>query len=219
MEVTLSDRFTVLAISVLYRGCAIPVGWKIVCSNEPGSWEPYWKELLSLLAEAVPADWLVIVLADRGLYAKWLYEHIVSLRWHPFLRINRTGKVRPAGESGFRWLSSVVPEMGMSWSGAVDCFAEATCGLPCTLLARWDEPYKEAWLIVTDLAPQQANMVWYSMRNWIEAGENRYQTRRMAVASNQDEGSRARRTLVGGDCRRDVMGGECGRAGGGDTDV
>jgi hypothetical protein len=157
---TLSDRFTVLAISVLYRGCAIPVGWKIVRSNEPGSWEPYWKELLSQLAEAVPRDWLVIVLADRGLYAKWLYEHIVSLKWHPFLRINRTGKVRPAGESHFRWLSSVVPKVGMSWSGAVDCFSEATCRFPCTLLARWDEPYVEAWLIVTDLAPQAANIVW-----------------------------------------------------------
>jgi hypothetical protein len=27
---TLSDRFTVLCISVLYRGCAIPVAWAIV---------------------------------------------------------------------------------------------------------------------------------------------------------------------------------------------
>jgi len=167
---TLSDRFTVLAISVLYRGCAIPVGWKIVRSNEPGSWEPYWKELLSQLAEAVPPDWLVIVLADRGWYAKWVYEHLVSLKWHPFLRINRTGKVRPAGESHFRWLSSVVPQVGMSWSGTVDCFSEATCRLPCTRLSRWDEPYTEAWLIVTDLAPQAANIVWYSRRNWIEAG-------------------------------------------------
>ena len=42
---TLSDRFTVLAISVLYRGCAIPVAWKIVRSHEPGSWEPYWTDL------------------------------------------------------------------------------------------------------------------------------------------------------------------------------
>ena len=119
--VALSDRFTVLAMSVLYRGCAIPVGWKIVGRNEPGSWEPYWKELLSQLAEAVPPDWLVIVLADRGLYAKWLYEHIVSLKWHPFLRINRTGKVRPAGESHFRWLSSVVPKvgMGLEWGGGL----------------------------------------------------------------------------------------------------
>src|SRR5260221_576924 len=160
----------VLAVTVLYRGCAIPVAWKIVRSNAPGSWEQYWTELLSQLAQAVPPDWLVLVLADRGLYAKWLYEHIVGLKWHPFLRINRTGKVRPVGESHFRWLSSLVPEVGTSWSGVVDCFAEATCRVQCTLLARWDEPYAEAWLVVTDLAPEAANIVWYSMRTWIEAG-------------------------------------------------
>ena len=167
---TLSDRFTVLAISVLYRGCAIPVAWKIVRSNEPGSWEPYWKDLLSHLAKAVPSDWMVIVLADRGLYAKWLYKHIVELGWHPFLRINRTGKVRPEGESRFRWLSSLVPEVGTRWSGVVDCFAGVQCQVHCTLLARWDEPYAEAWLVLTDLAPEVANIVWYSMRNWIECG-------------------------------------------------
>ena len=27
---TLADRFTILAISVLYRGCAIPIAWKIL---------------------------------------------------------------------------------------------------------------------------------------------------------------------------------------------
>jgi tetratricopeptide (TPR) repeat protein len=98
----LSDRFTVLCISVVYSGCAIPVAWKIIVVNEPGSWEPYWKDLFTLIHSGVPAEWTVIVLADRGLYAKWLYEHLVSLGWHPFLRINVRGKVRPEGEEAFR---------------------------------------------------------------------------------------------------------------------
>src|SRR6266571_859990 len=66
---SLSDRFTVLCISVVYRGCAIPVAWKIVIANEKGAWEPYWKALFARLAGSVPADWTVLVLADRGLYA------------------------------------------------------------------------------------------------------------------------------------------------------
>jgi hypothetical protein len=101
---TLSDRFTVLAISVLYRGCAIPVAWKIVRSHEKGSWEPYWKELFTLLQGSVPKDWMVLVLADRGLYAPWLFKHIVCVGWHPFLRINLGGKVRPVGEEKGVWL-------------------------------------------------------------------------------------------------------------------
>ncbi|HWE62694.1 MAG TPA: hypothetical protein VHB98_13350 [Chloroflexota bacterium] len=48
------------------------------------------------LRQAVPPDWEVIVLADRGLYARGLFGRIVRLGWHPFLRINRGGTLLPA---------------------------------------------------------------------------------------------------------------------------
>ncbi len=35
-------------------------------------------------------------------------------------------------------------------------------------MARWDEGYADPWLIVTDLAPAQADACWYAMRSWIE---------------------------------------------------
>ena len=165
---TLSDRFTVLCISVLYKGCAIPVAWKLVRAGEKGSWEPYWKALFTSLQGSVPKEWTVIVLADRGLYAPWLFHHILGLGWHPFLRINRGGKVRPLGAERFDWLCTLVPQTGTAWGGVVDGFVEKT--VRCTLLARWDEGYADPWLVLTDLAPDAANVVWYSMRTWIEGG-------------------------------------------------
>ncbi len=165
---TLSDRFTVLCISVLYRGCAIPVAWKMLRWREKGSWEPYWKGLLTSLKASVPTDWTVIVLADRGLYAPWLFRHLVALGWHPFLRINLGGKVRPVGTEHFDWLRTLVPCTGTAWCGQVDCFVQST--LRCTLLARWDEGYADPWLVLTDLAPESANVIWYRMRSWIESG-------------------------------------------------
>ena len=42
--------------------------------------------------------------------------------------------------------------------------------LKCTLLACWEEGYDHPWLIVTDLAPEQANVCWYGLRTWIECG-------------------------------------------------
>ncbi|MFL5697533.1 MAG: endonuclease [Ktedonobacteraceae bacterium] len=167
---SLSDRFTVLCISVVYRGCAIPVAWKIVIANEKGAWEPYWKALFAHLAGSVPADWTVLVLADRGLYAKWLYELIVDMHWPPFLRINRGGKVRPQGEASFDWLSTLVPQVGSSWCGQVECFVEVSQRLQCTLLACWEAGYADPWLVLTDLPAEAANVVWYSMRTWVEAG-------------------------------------------------
>jgi len=167
---TLKKRLTVLGISVVYRGCAIPVAWKVVGALEKGAWEPHWLMLLEKLTGSVPAHWTVIVMSDRGLYAPWLYRKIVALGWHPFMRINKQGNFRPTGEGEFRSLSTVAPEVGSAWCGTVDCFSGEVSRLQCTLLARWDEGYEEVWLIVTDLEPAQATAVWYGMRTWIEGG-------------------------------------------------
>lgn len=167
---TLSERFTVLAISVLYRGCAIPVAWCIVEAGKKGAWQPDWIALFDCLGDCVPANWTVIVLADRGLYARWLYRHIQQQGWHPFLRINVGGKARPKGSETYHWLATFAPVTGYRWCGEVRCFTEASSRLDCTLLACWDEEYKDPWLIVTDLLPHQADVAWYAMRAWIECG-------------------------------------------------
>jgi hypothetical protein len=167
---TLAKRFTVLCISVVYRGCAIPVAWKVVGASQKGAWKPHWLKLLEQLAKSVPQHWTVIVMSDRGLYAPWLYAKIVSLGWHPFMRINKQGNFRPQGQGTFRSLATAAPEVGSACCGQVDCFSGEISRLRCTLLARWDEGYEEVWLIVTDLAPEQATAVWYGMRSWIEGG-------------------------------------------------
>jgi len=165
---TLGQRFTVLVISILYRGCAIPVAWKVLPATKPGAWRPHWLALFEHLRGSIPADWTVIVLADRGLYARWLYRQVTRLGWHPFFRINGGGKFRPAGENHYRPLAQVVPQAGMQWCGQVICFKSQP--LACTLLARWEVGQAEPWLIITDLSPQQADVCWYALRPWIEGG-------------------------------------------------
>ena len=106
---TLGDRFAVLAISVLYRGCAIPVAWAILPATAKGAWKPEWRRLLQHLQATVPATMTVIVLADRGLYARWLFRAIVHLGWHPLLRVNAGGLFRPQGRARWRPLASFAP--------------------------------------------------------------------------------------------------------------
>ena len=60
---TLGQRFVVLVISVLYRGCAIPVAWVILPAGATHAWRREWLRL----RPAMPQGWTVIVLADRGL--------------------------------------------------------------------------------------------------------------------------------------------------------
>jgi hypothetical protein len=155
---------------VVVRGCAIPVAWHIVEATRPGAWRPHWPALLSHLDGAIPADWFVIVLADRGLYAKWLFEAICARGWHPFLRINRQGQYCAAEQSNFRPLSQVITRIGQRWAGRVRCFKTSKRQVSGTLVARWDAPYREPWLILTDLPPAAADVAWYALRAWIECG-------------------------------------------------
>lgn len=167
---TLGQRFTVLVVSVVYRGCAIPVAWVVVPTAKKGAWRPHWEDLLTLLRDSVPADWTVLVLADRGLYARWLYRQIVAVGWHPFLRINQGGQFRPVGQAGFRALSTALPRMGAQWCGLIECFATPSCRLRCTLVACWSPAHADPWLVLTDLPPEVAQVAWYGMRTWIEGG-------------------------------------------------
>lgn len=162
------QRFTVLTINVLYRGCAIPVAWKALTGNQKGSWKPHWQQLLSGLAGVVPSKMKVIVCADRGLYADWLYEDIIELGWHPFLRINHQGSFRYQNQSTWLPLASLVPRPGKSWSGQIQCFK--TSPIDCTILGRWESGYTDPMLIVTDLLPSEADSLWYGLRSWIECG-------------------------------------------------
>ena len=50
----LGDRFTVLAISVVYRGCAIPVAWTILPATQKRAWRREWLRMLRVLRPAIP---------------------------------------------------------------------------------------------------------------------------------------------------------------------
>jgi hypothetical protein len=167
---SLDDRFVVLVISVVYRSCAIPVAWAVLPAGEKGAWRAHWLRLLGLLAPAVPAAWTVLVLADRGLYAKWLFAAIVAQGWHPFLRINRQGLFRPAGQDAFQPLDRLLAAGGGAWAGRGSAFVTPACRLECTLVACWAAGCTDPWLILTDLAPAAADAAWYGLRAWIEQG-------------------------------------------------
>jgi hypothetical protein len=165
---SLSDRFVVLAICVVYRGCAIPVAWTILPAGKKHAWRREWLRMLRVLRVAIPPAWIVLVLADRGLYARWLFRRIVRLGWHPFLRINQGCKFRPHGYAQYVWLRDLVGEIGQRWRGHGTAFASADCRLDCTLVAWWGDGHVEPWFVLTDLAPDGCDAQWYALRGWCE---------------------------------------------------
>ena len=144
---TLGSRFTVLVLSVVYRGCAMPVVWVVLSATAKHAWRREWLRMLRQVHGAVPRAWTVIVLADRGLYARGLFRRITRVGWHPFLRINTGGTFRSTGQVRGVPLKTLVPEPGTTWQGTGIAFKGRHRQLHCTLLA-----------------------CWYGLRAWIEQG-------------------------------------------------
>ena len=85
---TLGTRCTVVALRGVSRGCAIPVAWTVLAATATQAWRREWLRMVRQGWRAVPRSWTVLVLADRGLDARWLCRRSTRLGWHPFVRSN-----------------------------------------------------------------------------------------------------------------------------------
>jgi hypothetical protein len=164
----LGERFHVLCVSVVVAGVGIPVAWKVLQGGVKEPWNPHWRALLQSLKKAVPDDWTVVVLSDRGLESPWLFGVIKGLGWHPLMRAKKGGKFRPKGWGRFYVMGELVRRVGTTFYAEGRAYAGEA--MPCTLLACFQEGYDEPWLVLTDLPPEVGNAAWYAFRAWIEQG-------------------------------------------------
>jgi hypothetical protein len=167
---SLGARCVVLTLHVVYRGCAIPVAWTVLPAHQPGAWRRAWLRLLRQVRPAIPPDWTVLVLADRGLGARWLFRRMVRLGWHPLWRINQGAQCRPARQTRWYGLRELVGTVGQGWRGRGTAFVSAERQRDCPLVAWWGEGSTDPWLLLTDLAPEGCDAAWYGLRGWCAQG-------------------------------------------------
>jgi hypothetical protein len=167
---TLDTRLTVLALSVVYQGTAIPVAWKILKGNTPGEWSPHWQRLLQDIAPHVASDWTVLVLTDRGLESAELFRAIVAVGFHPVMRLKAGGSFRPHSWHKFHRLSALLPCQDVRFCYRGELYQRQSARLDVTLLGLWEKDYEDRWLLATDLDAGQAVAAIYAFRSWIEQG-------------------------------------------------
>lgn len=166
---SLGKRWVVIAISVLYRGTAIPVAWHVVPGPGRGTWIPPLVDLLAGLAPVVPPEMTVLVLTDRGLWSPRLWRRIRETGWHPLMRIRPDATFAPRGLPR-RPARELLPGPGHAWVGAGTAFKHAGVRRQGTLLAVWEAGQEEPWLVLSDLPPEEVGVLWYGLRVWIELG-------------------------------------------------
>ena len=166
---TLSDRLCVIVVSVVYRGCAIPVAWVVLPGNKPGEHIGPIVELLDLLSVAIPKEMRVIVMTDRGLRSPELWKKITRHKWHPYMRqsINTTFCL----DGGMRMPARrPVSAPNSRFIGRGTAFSAASKRIQGTIIVIWVEGQAQPWTVLTDLDPEEAGASWYALRFWIETG-------------------------------------------------
>ena len=140
------DQTTAIVISVVYRGCAIPVAWRIHRATQRGSWMDPTVELLRKLAPAVPKEMTVIVLCDRGIASPKLWRQIRAQGWHPYMRYRKN--VSFCAQDGRRLPAQhFVSRPDTAWIGRGTAFSTPNAKRRCTLLAVWYVEQEEPWII------------------------------------------------------------------------
>jgi Transposase DDE domain len=84
---TLWNTYCLVRISIVYRGRAVPLGWKVL--DHPSSSVAYdvYKDVLEKVAELLPWRCNVVFTADRGFADTPLMAHLARLGWHWRIRI------------------------------------------------------------------------------------------------------------------------------------
>jgi len=93
----------------------------------------------------------------RELDAQRLLAQMVPMGWHPLWRVHARGYHRPARQTTYPRLASVVSQASTQECGRVVCSTDNL--LDCALLAHWGANQSEAWLMVADLPPAGARGV------------------------------------------------------------
>lgn len=166
----LDDRLHALCVSVVYRGCAIPVAWHIMPGGKKGAWLPHLSRLLTTLAPAIPAELEVLVLMDGGLRSPTLWQAARKQGWQVIQRHEQTLAFRPDGWHTFHAASSVVREPGQAWVGTGVAFKTKQAQRRATLVVVWEQGHDEPCVLLTDVDPALVGVAWYRLRFWIECG-------------------------------------------------
>lgn len=163
------DQVVGLVVSVLYRGCAIPVAWEILPAHTKGAWMSPILRLLRLLRPGMDPTLTVLVLTDRGLWSRRLWKRIRDLGWHPLMRLKDTTTFAPIGQRR-QPTRHLVQGPGHAWIGRGVAFKDRALHVKGTLIVVWADGEDDPWVILTDLAPDKVGISWYGLRIWIELG-------------------------------------------------
>lgn len=161
----LFEEYCLIRISLIFRGRAVPVVWKVIeHKSNTVAYEAY-KELLDDAAEVLPEGVPVVFLADRGFADTKLMGHVRKLGWHFRIRIKCSFLVYQEG--AFRSVDEFPLQPGEAVFLNDVCLTWQKYG-PVHVALGYSPDGKERWYVASDEPVSIETFCEYGLRSDIE---------------------------------------------------
>jgi len=189
-------RFTVVCLSLIYRGRALPVGWVVCASGSATVALARYQRLLAQVAECIPATSQVILLADRGFMDVQLMRIMRQLGWHFRIRIKSSVYIHRATQ-GKKKVKALMPAPGGARFFSHVWLTEQQYGpLHLALAYVQTQDGYEKWAIISDEPVGLHTFDEYGLRFDIEEGFLDFKSAGFQLESSQLEDSESLSRLL-----------------------
>ncbi len=161
------NRYCLIRVSLIYRGRAIPVMWKVIPHKSSSVAHSSYSKLLYAVATVLPQGVEVLFLADRGFADIALLKQLRRLKWHYRIRIKSSFYLY-LGKRG-RAISSYQLRPGEALFFHAVALTRERYGKVDVALGI-DRKSRERWIIVSDQPSSAETFREYSWRFDIEEG-------------------------------------------------
>lgn len=162
-------EYCLIRISIVYRGRAVPVVWKVIKHGSSSVALMTYRDLLDEASRRLPLyfDGSVVFLADRGFADTELMRYLSeTLKWHYRIRIKSSFLVKRPGHQSCK-ISRIKPQAGEAYFLHNVHITQERFG-PVHLALANIKGSKEEWLIVSDQRTSVESFDEYGLRFDIE---------------------------------------------------
>jgi len=153
-------------ISVIYRGRAVPLVWRVLKQESTSVAYEIYKDLLDQAARLLPLHCEVVLLADRGFADTRLMRHLDRLGWHWRIRIKGSFWIYRRGQRRLK-VKAIPLARGQAQFWHEVLITEQRYGPIHLALARpWGS--RESWYVVSDEPTEPETFAEYGLRVDIE---------------------------------------------------
>lgn len=160
-------RYCIVRISIIYRGRAIPLVWKVLEHQSSTVAFEVYKDLLNKAAQLLlPFNCKVVFLADRGFADTALMAHLTKLGWHWRIRVKGSFWIHRRGRRRCK-AGRITPAVGQAlfWHNV---FITAQQYGPVHLAIARHPQSREFWIVVSSEPTSMVTFEEYGVRFDIE---------------------------------------------------